>query len=358
MAKSGVAIIKTGAITPVGIGSGQTAALIRAGITRSSESSIYDKNFEPFVMAILPDDVLPPLEQDLEQVTGLTARQTRMLRLAAPALQEVLEDIPDQEQIPLYLGVPEELPDRPKPVHDAFIEHLCVQSGIRLNTESSNIFSNGRAAGLFALKQAVQEISSGTHQYIIVGGVDTYLDLYLLGTLDMEERILGSMMMDGFVPGEGSGFILLASDEKMKLDNLSPLALLSQVVTGYEEGHLYSEQPYKGDGLGATLVQFFQENQMSEPVKEVYSSMNGENHWAKEWGVAFLRTSQSFDDDHVMHHPAEYYGDTGAASGILMVVMTATALHKNYHTGPCLITCSSDFGNRAAVTVTSFEGGK
>ena len=358
MAESGIAIIKTGAITPVGIGAAQTAASVRAGIARTSESSIYDKNFDPFVMAILPDDVLPPLEQDLEQITGLTARQTRMLRLAAPALQEVLEDIPQQEQIPLYLGVPEAFPDRPNPVHDAFIEHLCVQTGIQVNIENSRLLPKGRAAGLIALNEAIKDILSGTHKYIIVGGVDTYVDLYLLGTLDMEGRILGPRVMDGFIPGEGAGFLLLTGDENARADKLPPLAMLSQASTGYEEGHLYSDQPYKGDGLGATLEQLFQKNEFSEPIKYIYSSMNGENHWAKEWGVAYLRNSQSIDDEYDMRHPAEYYGDTGAASGILMIVLSATAISNGYQTGPSLITCSSDFGGRAAVAVTPFEGGK
>jgi len=353
MAGQHISIVKTGTMTSVGMNTAQTAASVRAGISRAGESSIYNKHFEPFVMAILPDDVLPPLEPDIEKDIGLTARQTRMLRLAAPALQEAMKDIKNIDQIPLYLGVPEPFSARPNPVNDLFIKYLCIQSGIQLNIQSSKLFSKGRAAGLIALNEAIQDISSGKYNYIIVGGVDTYVDLYLLGTLDMEGRILGSTVMDGFVPGEGAGFILLTSDVQAKSDNLSPLAMLSQVSTGFEEGHLYSEKPYKGDGLATSFEKLFQTKSFNEPITDVYSSMNGENHWAKEWGVSFLRHSTAFSPDQRMNHPAEFLGDTGAASGIIMIILASIANNKGYGLCPSLITCSSDLGDRAAVAVTA-----
>ncbi|MFQ5560024.1 MAG: hypothetical protein ACE5FU_05485 [Nitrospinota bacterium] len=351
-----VALLKTGALTPVGIGTAQTAASIRAGITRTSETSIYDKQFNPVVMGLLPEDVLPPLNPSLENV-ALTSRQSRMFRLSAPALQEALKDLPGSEQVPLYLGVPEAFPERANPAHDLFIEHLCTQSEIQLNIADSKLFHNGRAAGLFALKEAIEVLLSGAHKQVVVGGVDTYVDLYLLGTLDMEGRILGPTVMDGFIPGEGAGFILLSgATNNPKSDAFPPLGKLSQVATGFEEGHLYSDKPYKGDGLGSMVVSFFQENPLNKKIKDIYSSMNGENHWAKEWGVAYLRSSKSFYDDYTMHHPAEYYGDPGAASGILMVILATLAVNKSFQPGPTFVTCSSDFGDRAAVAVSSCKG--
>jgi len=264
-----------------------------------------------------------------------------------------MEEISDQEEIPLYLAVPELFPDRPNPAHNAFIEHLCIQSGVQINEKDSMVFPKGRAAGLIAASQAVEDILSGAHKYILVGGIDTYLDLYLLGTLDLEGRILGARVMDGFIPGEGAGFVLLADQAAAETDGLSSMAELSRGAAGFEEGHLYSEEPYKGEGLGTTFGQFFEENKLSQPIKDVYSSMNGENHWAKEWGVALLRNNQFFHENHTMHHPAEFYGDPGAASGILMVILASFAINNEYQAGPSLISCSSDFGDRATVAITS-----
>ena len=159
--------------------------------------------------------------------------------------------------------------------------------------------------------------------------------------------------MDGFIPGEGAGFILLTSIDKVKADNLNPLAMVSPVSTGFEEGHLYSEKPYQGNGLADAFEEFFTQSGVKEPIEEVYSSMNGENHWAKEWGVAFMRNQTSFNPEHSIFHPADCFGDTGAAIGILLTSIAATGISKGNSNSPCLITCSSDFGERAVVAVTS-----
>ena len=80
--------------------------------------------------------------------------------------------------------------------------------------------------------------------------------------------------------------------------------------------------------------------------------MNGENHWAKEWGVSFIRNSAAFDPDHGFHHPADCYGDTGAACGPLMVGLAALGIRNGKQGGPTLVYGSSDRGERAALTVS------
>ena len=120
-----------------------------------------------------------------------------------------------------------------------------------------------------------------------------------------------------------------------------------------EPGHLYSEEPYQGNGLALAVQQLIQSGAMAGPIQEVYSSMNGENHWAKEWGVAFLRNSGGFLYDHGMHHPADCYGDTGAACGPLMVGLAALAIKQGYSRSPALIYGSSDRGLRAALVLSA-----
>jgi 3-oxoacyl-[acyl-carrier-protein] synthase I len=78
--------------------------------------------------------------------------------------------------------------------------------------------------------------------------------------------------------------------------------------------------------------------------------MNGESHWGKEWGVSFIRNKAAFLADHASHHPADCLGDTGAASGPIMLGLAVHGLQNHYHRGPCLIYCSSDRGQRAVVT--------
>lgn len=353
MNQEGIAIFGIGMVTAVGLNSMQTFASVKAGISRFSETAIYDKQFNPFVMSILPDDVLPPLEEDIEKELGLTSRQMRMLRLASPAIQEAIEDIPDTESIPIFLGVPEQIPDRPEPVRENFIDLLCAQSKVKINKEKSRLFPQGRAAGLVAIKEAMDQLSSGTEKYIIVGGVDTYLDLYLLGTLDMEDRISSPSSMDGFIPGEGAGFLLLGTPDKSNALGKEPIAKLLAASTGFEQGHRYSEKVYQGNGLAETFQTMFSDINSNNKIKTVYAGLNGENFGAKEWGVAYLRNNENFEEEYCFEHPVDCFGDTGSALGPLMTGISAIGLSKNTIEGPCMVWCSSDYGMRSVLTINS-----
>ncbi len=352
MAKTGAAIVGMGMITSVGLTALQTAASVRAGITRFAETSIYDKRFQPFVMSILPDDVLPPLSPDLEKVTGLTSRQIRMLRLAAPALQEAVAGVPELKRIPLFLGGAEPMENRPAPITEPFLQQLGIQAEVEFDLAGSKVFPEGRAGGLVALKEALDTLAAGKAESVLVGGVDTFLDLYLLGTLDMENRILGPGIMDGFIPGEGVAFLLLTSWNDTGVTGMPVLGALSPVSLGLEDGHLYSEQPYWGDGLAGAFTGLFGSGNVPESIRELYSAMNGENHWAKELGVAYIRNSTAFYPAYGTHHPADCIGDTGAASGIILTILAAIGISRGYRKSPSLVTCSSDRGVCGAVAVS------
>ena len=344
-------ILAVGMMTAVGVGAGQTAASVRAGIARIRETSVYDRRFQPFKMALLPDEVLPPLEPSLEALVGLTARQTRMLRLAAPALREVLIEVPRSDQVPLILGTPEALPGRPDPAGEKFLEHLATQSGMKFNVPQSQVYPYGRAAGFMALKEGIECLQTGKAKYVVVGAVDTYLDLYLLGTLDMEGRILAEGVMDGFVPGEGAGFLLLSANANDSSDK-EPIAFIAGVTTGVEKGHRYSDEVYRGDGLASTVQELFTTvPTLAEKVRTVFAGFNGENFWAKEWGVTYLRSKDQFDDKFRMEHPVDCFGDPGAALGPLMLGLGVIGAQKGYLNGPCLVWCSSDRQERGAAII-------
>ena len=104
--------------------------------------------------------------------------------------------------------------------------------------------------------------------------------------------------------------------------------------------------------MAETFQRLIAERNGQESIREVYSSMNGESHWGKEWGVAFIRNKAAFDPDHGMHHPADCFGDTGAACGPLMAGLAAVGLSQAYRDSACLVYGSSDRGQRTALTVS------
>jgi 3-oxoacyl-[acyl-carrier-protein] synthase I len=348
MAESNVVVVGTGMVSAVGLSAPEVAASVRSGTAIFNETAIMDKRFEPFVLAEVPEDGLPPLHGDLEG-RGLTSREARMLRLAEPALRECLAALPPRAALPpLILALPETETTRPLD-DERVLDVLAVQVD-GFQRKSAEAMFRGRAGGLRAVARAVDWLNAGA-PFVVAGGVDTFRDLYVLGTLDMEGRVKASASLDGFIPGEGAGFLLLASRTGAAAAGLTPLAALSGFALGTESGHLYSDQPYRGDGLSAALATALANG--AGPVQEVYSSMNGESHWAKEWGVAFLRARDRFREDHGMHHPADCHGDTGAAAGPLMIALAALGIRDGYRATPTLVYTSSDRGERAAIIVSA-----
>jgi 3-oxoacyl-[acyl-carrier-protein] synthase-1 len=187
---------------------------------------------------------------------------------------------------------------------------------------------------------------------MLAGAIDTYRDLFVLGTLDAEQRVKSERNHDGFIPGEGAAFLLLASAELVARAGIPALGRLTRVALDEEPGHLYSDTTYRGEGLARTLAQLLSSGDVGAPVAEVFSSMNGESHWAKEWGVGYIRNRSGFLEDVTIQHPADCYGDTGSASGPLLVGLAALGMRDGYRRSPSLVYCSSDRGPRAALAIS------
>lgn len=352
MTANDTVIIGVGMTTAVGASAPETAASVRAATARFTETPIPDRHLRPITVAEVPDDALPPLTDDVANASGLTSRERRMLRLAGRALRECVATFGERlPRLGLCLALPEM--ETTKPIDRAgFLAQLAAQTGGAFDPRASDASHRGRAGGFIAIGQAVLTIQQGVTDFVIAGGVDSYRDLYVLATLDCEQRVKSSANWDGFVPGEGAGFLLLASARAAAARNFPVIGRVTPMATGFESGHLYSELPYRGDGLASTFQQLVSQGVVDAPIGEVFSSMTGESHWAKEWGVAFMRTRAAFQDGHGMHHPADCFGETGAAAGPLLVGLAALGIKGRYRRSPVLAYGSSDRGARAAVVVT------
>jgi 3-oxoacyl-[acyl-carrier-protein] synthase-1 len=351
MSREPVVIVGVGMMTAVGLSAAETAAATRCASMRFNETDFRDKAFQPFTIAEVLEDGLPPLADALEVMPGLTQREMRLLRLASLPLREARRGVSGSSVRPgLVLSLPETPTTRPLD-GARFLRLLAQQTDDCFEVAQSDASDRGRAGGLAAMGRAAEFIRGGHASFMLAGGVDTYRDLYVLGTLDLERRVKSAQHLDGFIPGEGAGFVLLASRAAAAAAGAAPLATLSEVATGAEPGHLYSNEPYRGDGLAMVLEQLFRTAVESSPVEDVFSSMNGEGHWAKEWGVGYLRNRGAFHPAYRMHQPADCFGDAGAACGPLLVGLAALGVAQRYRRSPCLVYCSSDTALRAAVMV-------
>ncbi|MFV9615440.1 MAG: hypothetical protein ACNYZG_05750, partial [Gammaproteobacteria bacterium] len=115
-----------------------------------------------------------------------------------------------------------------------------------------------------------------------------------------------------------------------------------------EPGHRYSTEPYKGEGLANAVAEALL-TISDNTIKEVFASFNGENINAKEWGVATIRNHKNFDNDFNIIHPADCYGDIGAATGPVLIALASIGMQKGYYKKPMLIWAASEIQQRAAV---------
>src|SRR5262249_20153017 len=153
-----------------------------------------------------------------------------------------------------------------------------------LEEKDCRVYRQGGAGSMLALRDALDILVSRRAPFVVVGGVDTFLDAKRLALLDGEDRLTGGSM-DGFIPGGGGAFVLLCGPGVAGGRRRKPMARVVGVGAGVEPGHRYSPKPYRGDGLADAFRALFSALPAGVPkVRCVYAGLNGESLPAKEWG--------------------------------------------------------------------------
>jgi 3-oxoacyl-[acyl-carrier-protein] synthase-1 len=330
----------------IGNGTAQAWSSARAGIARVGNSHVMDRNFDPIQMGLVPEDALPPLTEEIDRLP-LPPRARRMLRLAAPSFKAVAADLP--APVVLVIGLPS-LPETSASWLRHVPGYLHKLTGVQIDTGRSVVLPFGRAAALLALERALQLLQGGEVETVVVGGVDTFLDLRLLSELDTEQRILGPRVMDGFIPGEGAAFYVLSSAPSSADERAG--VVVHGAASAMDPGHRYGDAPAKGEGLAAALAVLRQRMApLAAPVATTFAGFNGESFDAKMWGVGYLRHRDLFAPAMAIEHPADKFGDAGAALGAILVALAAESLRTGTRPGPALVWAASDREPRACAVL-------
>lgn len=336
----------TNILCAIGRGSEQVWASARAGIARIASSHVMDRHFDPIQMGLVPEAALGKLSPDIEALP-LPSRARRLLRLAVPTLQGLGAQA--NQPVRMFLGLPQfAASDAPWLNH--FLRYIDMLSAVPIDLERSAIVPQGRAAGLMAMESALNALAADPSTPVIVGGVDTYLDLRLLSALDAEQRVLGPRVMDGFIPGEGAAFLVLsAADPQAGKLNV----LVNAAASVSDPGHRYGTEPARGEGLSAAIEQL--RDRLESPLPAVgvtFAGFNGESFDGKLWGVAQMRHRDFFSPSMLIEHPADKYGDAGAATGAILTALAATALADGSRNGPAFVWAASDREPRACALLS------
>ena len=344
-------IAKTQVLTAAGANSLANFYVYRAGINTYQSANYHTLDHHQVTLALIPDEALPPLADELGDAE-LSCRDERLLQMASGAIQEMFAHY-QGEPIPLIMAGPENSPDFNNQLPSHFLSLLRTQAKLPILYSASRILCTGRTGVLEAIRLAQYYLASGHYQQVLVGGVDSCQHTDWLHFLERDGRLKSESPNgrgDTFAPGEGAAFLLLTNNPTLAMNEKGHRITLSAPGFGQEPGHIYSDQPYQGAGLDAAVKAALSVLPEQQHISTVFSSMNGEHYWAKEFGVAMTRSSERFHN--LKHeHPADCYGDIGAASGGALIAFAA--LHSLTRSTPtnCLVCTSSDSAYRAAICV-------
>lgn len=343
-----VHIVAIGARTSLGLQALPSAAALNAGI-----SSMGD---HPFMIDQVGDPMPGALDSFIDpRVMG----PERFLILAESALREactLLENTKESlQRLPVYLGLPEYRP--------GFNEQDAqeIQNGLRnleqlpIQISEVKVLTEGHAAGLSALAVATEHIRKGVLEACLVGGVDSYFHPDTMEWLDENRQLVGTVSRSAFVPGEGAGFCLLMSTEVSKRLGLEVLAHVSGVAVGRESQLIKTSDTCLGEGLTATVKSAVAGLRSGETINDIICDINGERYRGEEWGFVCLRLPQYFDTPTAYRSPADCWGDTGAASGLLFVMLACQAAEGGYAKGPRTLLWASSEGGLRSTAVLELE---
>lgn len=323
----------SGMITAIGGSTEMVWAAAGAQISRYATSGYFTRKRKLIIQALVPDPALPRLEELLERYPSLTLREGRMLAMSGVAVAQAVQRISPSTAMPLLYAGPEVYPGVGSGLSDAFMPALHQQlAPFGIDAAKSRAVSVGRPSAIEAIKLAFHYAYDIGHPLVLVGGADSYQFSPLLKLLDQQDRLSAQHLRphagsDAFAPGEAAGYLCLTSDPAQAWVHNGRRIALSEPGFGYETGHWFSDKPYRGEGLDQAFKQALAGRAEPRIIKNIYSSANGERFWGKELGVALTRNHHQFESPKV-HHPAEYYGDIGAATGAVLVALASqTALN-------------------------------
>lgn len=351
-----VVVVGLGARTAVGMTAPATAAAVRAGISGFGQ--------HPFMVDTAGNRMIvafaPYLSIDV-------AGAERLAEFAGPAAVEAIEPLAsapgEKSAMPVFVGLPPVRPGRSSDL-TAVIDRVRAEIGsCGLRVEKVAVSESGHAAGTMAVQAAWSVIRSGVAEFAVAGGVDSYLDPETLEWLEANEQLHSAGPENnpyGFIPGEAAGFVLLASAPAAARFQLTAALELPMVATTKETKLIKTDAICTGEGLTALFCSLAAPLPPGTQADDLYCDMNGEPYRADEFGFATIRAGGLFKDPSEFNAPADCWGDVGAASGPLFLVLAEAAARKGYASGPLAgAFTSSESGERSGfVTHTRLVDGR
>ncbi len=346
-----VSVYGVGARTPFGLTPLQVTMSVRADRFAPRESHLIDRHGEPIAMprlASIGDHIM-----GLPRFVGLGG--SPITQAAHPYLSALSKTGGAAAPIPLFVALPYETrPGFDRRMKTMLFDALSFRSRVALDVGRSRMFHACRGGGVLAIEAAASAIASGELQAVLVGGVDSYFDPDVLGHLDEECRLHGMGTENGFIPGEGAAFLLLASRAWARENgNLLPLSRIVSTANELEPHPYGSTEPNLAQGLTAAVRQAL--SAASAPPRRIswlLTDVANERHRVDEWQFARVRNDEAMTAEAVHDQPLLRVGDVGSASAALLCALAITRWETGCAVGSeALVVVSSDGPERGALVL-------
>lgn len=330
-------LLGCGMRTPIGPNRTSSAAAFRAGISSFAEHPfMVDRFGQPMVVTC--DHGLNP------SISGVE----RLAAMAISAAEEALAPIAGQrERVSILLSFGEARHGLDAGMCTAVSDRLVHKLSDSIVPTELEHWMSGHAGGIEGMVTGSNLITTGKANYVLVGGIDSYLMEDTLEWLDEIEQLHSERNIYGFCPGEAAGFVLLSSP------SIAGTGLkIAGTGSSHERNLIKTEEICLGEGLAATFKAATDSIAEGRTIDRILCDMNGERYRGNEYGFAILKTAGIFKAAADFESPADCWGDVGAASGPLNAGLAIEAVARGYAIGPLtMIWASSESGRRAAVVV-------
>jgi 3-oxoacyl-[acyl-carrier-protein] synthase-1 len=217
------------------------------------------------------------------------------------------------------------------------------------------IVPRGHAALAFALPPICSALASGRFDAAIVGGVDTAYDAEVVDDLLAQRRLFDGKNLDGFIPGEGGAFLLLARGDVAKRARWESQARIEAVASAEEPAALDPELPVTAAALTRALRVVCDRLEASQRGVDYWlSDLTHEPDRVREFLLAFPRASAGIGHpDTTVELLSPFLGDLGAATLPTALVLGVEAFLRGDPPGrTCLASASSPGPTRGAVLLS------
>jgi 3-oxoacyl-[acyl-carrier-protein] synthase I len=342
-----VSIVGIGADTPLGASAVATTLAWRAAVSSIKRHPVYLDSRGELVSVSRDPDLSPTLEW-----------RHRIVTLATAAAAEALTAF-EQEggttgvRLDVHFAMPEPRPGTVTEVERDLVAAMNEIVAPHFAPGAVRFSWQGHAAGLLLVQHAFEKIRAGELRRVLLVGVDSFVCPETLDWLDENKQLKREGRTSGFPPGEAAAAVLLADKDDALGTNAVSLARVVACATAREANRIKTDTVCTGEALTQAIRAALQPLiERQGRVANSFCDLNGERYRSEELMYAIARTTRSFTNAMGYATPADCFGDVGAASGPLYLVMAAVAGARGFASGPMTLAwAGSENGLRSAVLI-------